>query len=339
MTYVRRHTNRFVVDNINPAGQLPELVGDRSSWRIASSLKAKTFRNSEGIEMVRIPSGNRLRYAYDAATQEAHEVSVYQPDFLVGKHKVTVGQFRRFVDATGFRTVAELASVGDLDGLLRARVPRIEGGVELSERLPQFYGLGLVVSEEGKSVEQDRKFSWRNVGWEQSDDHPVLNLSDQDVAAYLKWLSEKENRSYRVCDFSEWQFVLFGSFENFSQMEAAKREESYREVAKREQMDWLRLRPIEINGSRVGIDEDGNLLNWEAVAFNGSHTTTTVMRKSHHSSGLVGLFSNGGEWICNDASEGDIAPSCQTFGGNGVCSARPGPNIELIGFRVRLVED
>ena len=40
-----------------------------------------------------------------------HSVTV--PAFSMGKHEVTVGQFRRFVEATGYRTDAERNADGN----------------------------------------------------------------------------------------------------------------------------------------------------------------------------------------------------------------------------------
>jgi len=82
--------------------------------------------------------------------------------FRLGRHEVTVGQFRQFVDQTGYKTEAERDGQG---------------------------GRGRV---DGEWV-QDPRFVWHTgPGFEQTDDHPVVNVSWNDAVAFCQWLSEKE---------------------------------------------------------------------------------------------------------------------------------------------------
>ncbi|MDB5878562.1 MAG: hypothetical protein JWQ41_1976, partial [Variovorax sp.] len=41
------------------------------------------------------------------------------------------------------------------------------------------------------------KYSWRNPGFAQGDDHPVVNVSWNDAVAMARWLSAKEGAVYR----------------------------------------------------------------------------------------------------------------------------------------------
>ena len=79
----------------------------------------------------------------------------------MGMNEVTVRQFREFVQAGGYQTDAEK------DG---------EGGWGWNE-------------SQGKSEGRDPKYNWKETGFPQSDDHPVLNVSWNDAAAYCRWLS------------------------------------------------------------------------------------------------------------------------------------------------------
>ena len=91
---------------------------------------------------------------------------------------MTRGQFRRFVDETGFQTEAEKDGKG-----------------------------GFGWNEETKKFEQDPRFTWLNPGFEQTDEHPVVNVSWNDAVAFAAWLSQKEGRTYRLPTEAEWEYA------------------------------------------------------------------------------------------------------------------------------------
>ncbi len=82
-----------------------------------------------------------------------HDVCV--DDYYIDKHEVTVGEFKQFVDETGYKTEAETGDgiyylYGDLDGEIRKDMDRC----------------------------------WRNPGFDQTDSHPVVGVSWNDVQMY-----------------------------------------------------------------------------------------------------------------------------------------------------------
>lgn len=87
-----------------------------------------------------------------------HEVQV--DDFLLARHEVTVGEFGRFVAATGHKTVAETDA-----GTERNRGFLKDG--------KQFYP------------------SWRSHWFKQTADHPVILIAWEDAVAYCNWLSRQ----------------------------------------------------------------------------------------------------------------------------------------------------
>ena len=91
--------------------------------------------------------------------------------------EVTRGQFRRFVDDAGYQTEAEK------DG---------KGG----------YGW----TEAGNFV-YDPKYTWQNLGFDQTDEHPVVNVSWNDAVAFAAWLSRKEGTTYRLPTEAEWEYA------------------------------------------------------------------------------------------------------------------------------------
>jgi formylglycine-generating enzyme required for sulfatase activity len=106
-----------------------------------------------------------------------HKVRITQP-FYMGQHEVTLGQFKQFVAAKKHVTDAER----DLKG---------SAGYDAATT----------------STQRKPEFNWKNVGWEQTDDHPVVNVSWFDATAFCAWLSDKEGRPYRLPTEAQWEYA------------------------------------------------------------------------------------------------------------------------------------
>ena len=115
-----------------------------------------------------------------------HKVRITRP-FYLGQHEVTVGQFRRFVEASGYQPESEADGTGGY-GYNPDYDP------EKSERGDAFEG-------------RNPKYSWRNPGFKQGDDHPVVNVTWNDAVAMSKWLSQKEGKKYRLPTEAEWEYA------------------------------------------------------------------------------------------------------------------------------------
>ena len=127
-----------------------------------------------GEFMMGSPAGEANRRNHELL----HRVVIAGP-FLLGAHEVTVGQFASFVRETGYETEAER------DG---------KGGTGWDETKGTFEG-------------PDPKYTWRNPGFDQTEDHPVVNVSWNDAVAFCDWLTEKEGHRYRLPTEAEREYA------------------------------------------------------------------------------------------------------------------------------------
>ena len=138
----------------------------------------RRFRDCEGSwcpELVVVPAGRYMMgtSALDsggADERPRHRVTIAKP-FAVGVMEVTRGQWRRFVEETGHPTV------------------------------------GVCGTYEGDEWKGRSGRSWRNPGFSQTDEHPVVCVSWEDAKSYVRWLSGKTGEHYRLLSESEWEYV------------------------------------------------------------------------------------------------------------------------------------
>ena len=143
------------------------------------------FTNSIGMQLQLIPAGEFQMGTLDwQADRAAHPPEMPQhlvqitKAFYLGKYEVTRGAFRRFCDATHYKTDAE-------------RVGRKSFGYTGHAETP---------------FEARAEFSWRNPGFKQTDEHPVVVVSWNDAEAFCRWLSEKERMRYHLPTEAEWEW-------------------------------------------------------------------------------------------------------------------------------------
>jgi len=104
------------------------------------------------------------------SSEPVHSVTV--KSFRIAKYETTVGQFRQFVDATGYQT-------GDDCWKLAATDWGMESG----------------------------KVRWNDLVNAASEFHPVMCVSWDDAHAYLQWLSSQTGRKFRLPSEAEWEYA------------------------------------------------------------------------------------------------------------------------------------
>jgi formylglycine-generating enzyme len=163
------------------------------------SLAVSSSFASEPTELrwARIPAGSFLMGCPGTLDQLLNDFSEYQADadhfrdefpqhpieitkpFLMSTTEITVGQFRAFCQDTGYKTAAEV------DG---------EGAWGYDRTL-------------GRCVGRDVRFSWQSPGYEQSESHPVVNVTWDDCLAYCRWMTKRANRIVRLPTEAEWEYA------------------------------------------------------------------------------------------------------------------------------------
>jgi formylglycine-generating enzyme required for sulfatase activity len=170
-------------------------LGTLAAERAVSRSEITT--NSIGMKLAKLPAGEFMMGSQEPAEElvkafadyrrgteffkdeyPSHRVRITRP-FHLGACEVTVGQFRKFVQATGYRTEGEVDDQGGWG--YNARTRRVEG--------------------------RKLEYTWRNPGLPQTDDHPVINVSWNDAVAFCRWLSKAEGKTYRLPTEAEWEYA------------------------------------------------------------------------------------------------------------------------------------
>ncbi len=161
------------------AASLPATVP--ASTPSVPTLPRKTFTNSIGMNFIGIGPGEFLMGspASEAGRDQdetQHKVSLTKP-FFMGAHLVTRGHFAAFVRDTAYRTGAERD------------------------------GWGYCLSADGLKADKIDGASWRKPGFDQTDEHPVVEVSWNDTQAFCRWLSGKDGKRYRLPTEAEWEYA------------------------------------------------------------------------------------------------------------------------------------
>lgn len=146
---------------------------------------AYTDRSGEGPQLVVIPVGRlRMGAAESDALRKAdeapqHDVDISRP-FAMSASEITVAEFRRFVRASGYSTVAQQLG---------------------SSRFYEEQSGRMIVRQ---GIDWQKDYS----GGKAKANDPVVHIAWRDAEAYVIWLSARTGARYRLPSEAEFEYVL-----------------------------------------------------------------------------------------------------------------------------------
>ena len=258
--------------------------------QVAHQVEQERRRQTQAAvgQMISIPGGNFRMGDLSGegwdAEKPVHNVRV--PAFKLGKYEVTVGQFRRFVTASGYRTDAE----------------RNTGGNQ-----------GCVTYIGGDEFDLTAGRSWRSPGYALQDDQPVACVSWNDAQAFIDWLNDETDGNYRLPSEAEWEYAArarsttkyhFGNDESQLCRYANHRDRSVKLVYRNESCsDGVGERTAEVGRyqpNRYGLyDMHGNLSEWVQDCWNNSYAGAPTDGSAWTSGDCSLRVRRGGSWHLN----------------------------------------
>ena len=137
----------------------------KAAAEVLAASAPREIINSIGMKLVLIPAGSFEMGSPDSDPDARPNEKPHHPvritrAFYLGTTEVTVGQFRHFVETTGYRTVAETDGKG-----------------------------GRVWNTAKEKWNQNPKYTWHSPGFPQTDEYPVVQVSSKDATAFCNALN------------------------------------------------------------------------------------------------------------------------------------------------------
>jgi formylglycine-generating enzyme required for sulfatase activity len=246
-----------------------------------------------------------------------HEVEL--SDFYIGKNEITVGEFSRFISETGYKTAAESPidkeAVASLYAEASARDMSPEDIRHFKRNLLKYGGTAYWDPAGCTWTGYRDDIDWKNPGFEQSGEEPVLCVSPDDARQYCNWLSVQSGlpAAYdpdtgQLLDESGQPTQDITQVRGFRLPTEAEWEYAAREGGKRIRFG---------NGKKIA---DAHEINFRADAGDYPYCekgeyrgkTTSVGSFEPNSLGLYDMSGNAWEWTgdCNQYNDEKLVDPC-----------------------------
>ncbi len=159
-------------------------AGQEKRLKVVLKKDAGTYTNFLGMRFVRImpgtfSMGTPQDQSYKGDDENLHQVSISKPYFLQTS-EVTIGQFKKFVQATAYQTEADRSKACWI-GTKRGRWKKQPGG-----------------NWQDPNPSDERTLT---------DAHPVACVTWNDAQAFIKWLEKMDGRVYKLPSEAQWEYA------------------------------------------------------------------------------------------------------------------------------------
>ena len=223
-------------------------AGAQSIPGVAVPDPGTVFSDCDGCPSMVVVSSGRFTMGspqHEIGTYESewpeHTVAVLEP-FAVGVYEVTRGEYRRFIEESGFAQTGGCSVLDEADGVWTLQIEN----------------------------------TWHDIGFEQTDSHPVSCISWNDATRYTQWLSDKTGATYRLLSEAEWEYAARGGSLASRYWEDGRDESDHCQFAN-------------FADSRSGFD-------WKASCDDGYRHTAPVGSYEANAFGLYDVMGNVWEW-------------------------------------------
>ena len=249
-------------------------------------------RHGSAPPLVVIPTGSVMMGAPAGekgarADEEPQRLVKIDTGFALGRDDVSVGEFRVFIDDSGYATDAEKA------------------------------GASSVYDEDSGRIIDRRGITWRDdyLGHAAADDLPVIHVSWNDAIAYVQWLSARTGKHYRLPSEAEFEYALrAGSttrypwgdgnpprvVDNFTGDgdRSPRLKRSWAKAFRRYDDGYWGPAPIgKFPPNAFGlIDMDGNVSEWVADCWHDNYTRAPADSSAWMNPGCAEHVIRGGSW-------------------------------------------
>ncbi len=163
------------LDEVKHYGRFKPLQVFSDSWTMSSPVPEMVVIPYGKFEMGSPPS-----FALAGPAEMPRHLVGFERGFAIARNEITVGQFRQFIESSGYRTRADSR------------------------------GWSMVFDEKGGSMTKRENINWRHdhLGRLAKEDLPVAHVNLHDATAYAKWLSVKTGVTYRLPSEAEFEYVM-----------------------------------------------------------------------------------------------------------------------------------